>query len=410
MPWQYSWVDPAGGKEKSGKGTAASPKNNAAIVGDQWQCAWCQSKNATGKTKCAGCGLRRSVKKVAANAPSAEALAAEKHPATSQNKTRQDMDKVVALLQQAAPSPSTPPTTTAMTTTEAGSKEASISAAAGTPSTGLSKDEVNAIRGRVKSLEETLKLIPDSDDFIKAREDIQMRLDKAKSELRNTKPLGARIDASRMALQRAQQRTAQAKEATELAIQVHAKAVVEEEETSAQLTALEKEWTAQVVEEASASDTIQSLKSSLTGVMKVLAKKPGMEQISITQAQTHMDSLLRGLVACMADADKKCPADVKRRADTDWEAAWEEAVAVPRQRHRGKEPPSQADAIAAATKVAAAPPVGHRCTGKKTLFDYWKGGQAPKPAANAVPVASVTPGNTARIRSRSPHLVDESKL
>jgi len=296
----------------------------------------------------------------------------------------------------------------AATTKEAGPKETNAPAIAGTPSTGLSKDEVNAIRGRVKSLEETLKLIPDSDDFIKAREDIQMRLDKARSELRNTKPLGARIDASRMALQRAQQRTAQAKEATELAIQVHAKAVAEEEEISAQLMALEKEWTAQVVEEASASDTIQSLKSSLTGVMKVLAKKPGMEQISITQAQTHMDSLLRGLVACMADADKKCSADVKRQADTDWEAAWEEAI--PRRRHRGKEPPSQADAIAAATKAAAAPPVGHRCTGKKTLLDYWKGGQVPKPAANAVPAASATPASTARIRSRSPHLVDESNL
>ena len=406
MPWQYSWVDPAGGKEKSGKGTAASPKNNAAIVGDQWQCAWCQSKNATGKTKCAGCGLRRSAKKVAANAPSAEPLTAEKRPATSQNKTRQDMDKVVALLQQAAPSPVTPSVTSATTTTEASPKEASTSTAAGIPSTGLPKDKMNAIRGRVNSLEETLKLIPDSDDFIKAREDIQTRLDMAKSELRNARPLGARIDAARVALQKAQQRTAQAKEATELAIQIHAKAVAEEEETSAQLTTLEKEWTAQVVEEATASDTIQTLKSSLSGVIKVLAKKPGMEQISITEAQTHMDSLLRGLVACMADADKKCPADAKRRADTDWEAAWEEAVAVPRQRHRGKEPPSQADAIAAATKAVVAHPVGHRCTGKKTLLDYWKGGQAPKPAASAMPVASVAPGNTARIRSRSPHLVD----
>jgi len=320
------------------------------------------------------------------------------------------MDKVVALLQQAAPSPSTPPMTTATTTTEAGTKEINVSATAGSPSTGFSKDEVNAIRGRVKSLEETLKLLPDSDDFVNAREDIQTRLDTAKSELRNTKPLGSRIDASRMALQRAQQRTAQAKEATELAIQVHAKAVAEEEETSAQLTALEKEWTAQVVEEASASDTIQSLKSSLTGVMKVLTKKPGMEEVSITQAQAHMDSLLRGLVACMADADKKCPADVKKRADTDWEAAWEEAVAVPRHRHRGKEPPSQADAIATATKATSAPPVGHRCTGKKTLLDYWKGGQTTKPAANAVTAASVTPTSAARIRSRSPYYVDESRL
>jgi len=318
------------------------------------------------------------------------------------------MDEVVSLLQQAAPSLSTPPTTSGMTSTEAGSKEANIPAVVGTPSTCLHKDEVSAIRSRVKSLEETLRLLPESDDFIKAREDIQMRLDKAKLELRSTRPLGARIDASRMALQRAQQRTAQAKEATELAIQVHAKAVMEEEETSAQLTALEKEWTAQAVEEASASDTIQSLKLSLSGVMKVLAKKPGMEQISVTQAQTHMDSLLRGLAACIADADKKCPAEVQKQADTNWEAAWREAV--PRCRHRDKEPPSQADTIATATKAASAPPVGHRCTGKKTLLDYWNVRQAPKPAAKAVSATSVTPASSARIRSRSPYFVDESKL
>jgi len=249
------------------------------------------------------------------------------------------------------------------------------------------KEAFNAAKARVKSLEETIKILPAGPDFDAARTEMQSRLETAKRDVNKCKPLGARIDAARLALARSQQRVSQAAEAAKLAVEVHNAAISEEEELTKSLAELEKEWTESAIEDSSSDGMVLGLKTSLGTVMKSLKARPGIQEEHIAAAQEQFELLLSGIVKTIAAAEvaaSKCPIQVEistPKSKHSTEADWQAAIAT--KRHRTKEPPTTADIFRAAAKEVPQDETGsntaqngkgaHRLNGKKTLLDYWYG-------------------------------------
>jgi len=230
---------------------------------------------------------------------------------------------------------------------------------------------------------------------------MQDRLENEKRDVNKCKPLGARIDAARLALARSQQRVSQAAEAAKLAVEVHNAAVNEEEELTKSLGELEKEWTESAIEDSSSDGMVLGLKTSLGTVMKSLKARPGIQDEHIVAAQQQFEALLSGIVKTIAAAEvsaSKRPAQVEMptpRSRHSAEADWQAATAT--RRHRAKEPPTTADIFKAAAKEVPRDETGadatqsgkgaHRLNGKRTLLDYWYG-----PAAKVKEAASARAG------------------
>jgi len=212
------------------------------------------------------------------------------------------------------------------------------------------------------------------------------------------RPLGARIDAARLALARSQQRVNQAAEAAKLAVEVHNAAINEGEELTKSLAELEKEWTESAIEDSSSDGMVLGLKTSLGTVMKSLKARPGIQEDHIVAAQQQFELLLSGIVKTIAAAEVSATktGTAALRGVHDTEADWQAATAT--KRHRAKEPPTAADIFKAAAKEAPQDETSgdtaqsgkgaHRLNGKKTLFDYWYGPASKRQetvAARAVP-------------------------
>jgi len=265
------------------------------------------------------------------------------------------------------------------------------------------KEAFNAAKARVKSLEETIKILPAGPDFDAARTEMQNRLETAKRDVNKCKPLGARIDAARLALARSQQRVSQAAEAAKLAVEVHNAAINEEEELTKSLTELEKEWTESAIEDSSSDAMVLGLKTSLGTVMKSLKARPGIQAEHITAAQGQFELLLSGIVKTIAAAEvkaNKCSTLTetptqkdKHDTETDWLAA------IATKRHRTKQPPTTADILKAAAMETPQDNTGtdtvengkgaHRLNGKRgwTLLDYWYGPASKRQEATGARVA-----------------------
>jgi len=265
------------------------------------------------------------------------------------------------------------------------------------------KEAFNAARARVKSLEETIRILPAGPDFDAARAEVQARLEAAKRDANKCKPLGARIDAARLALVRSQQRVSQAVEAAKLAVEVHNAAMNEEAELTKSLAELEKEWTESAIEDSSSDGMVLGLKTSLGSVMKSLKARPGIQEEHVAAAQKQLELLLSGIVKTIAAAEVETAkrltqaetptAKDKPSAEADWLAA----IA---RRHRTKQPPTTADILKAASEEAPPGDAGtnaaesgkgaHRLNGKMTLLDYWYGPASKKQEAAVARVAPYT--------------------
>ena len=173
-----------------------------------WQCKVCGSTNHSPKT-CAVCGVRRSWADVV-QAPASPV------PASAGQATRHRLDELTSQLASlsvaAAPPPSSaapPPTPSAPPVAPAATLQEIDPAV-----------DKKAVQAKIKSLETALAAVPadepDMADMLRARIQAQRQL------IVQTKPLGARLDAARAALGRAQQRHDEATKALEAAQLLHA--------------------------------------------------------------------------------------------------------------------------------------------------------------------------------------------
>jgi len=133
---------------------------NAAVVGNNvmekpaWSCAYCQSLNPSQKTKCGQCGLRRTFKQVV-NAQQQQ-QGPVSAPVPPPAPPAQVMSPVRTLLQEAASAlaAATPPV--ASTVGSVGTKD-------------KENIDVKAVKARMASLEEALRVLPDIPQLVDQR-------------------------------------------------------------------------------------------------------------------------------------------------------------------------------------------------------------------------------------------------
>ena len=210
--WQYS--PPHGG--------AQAPPG-----GRQWTCSKCKSTNTSPKT-CATCGLKRSygdVARAAANPAhpvAAPAAHAQQNPVRSQLNT---LTESLARIHSSGVATRDAPVATLAAATARRAGETATKA---------------QLQTRIKQLEAALGALPeDIEDIAEERESIAARIASAKRELHGSKPIGARIDGARAALQRARQRQEDAAQALAAAQLLNGDATTEVADLEEQLHDLE---------------------------------------------------------------------------------------------------------------------------------------------------------------------------
>ena len=194
----------------------------------QWTCNQCKCTNTSPKT-CSTCGLKRSygdVARAAANAaapPAAPTVAAQQNTVRSQlnNLTESLANIHIDTMRSAGTTKATPEPPPARRVGEA------------TPTK-------NQLQARVKQLEAALSALPeDVEDLAAERESIAARLEGARRELRGSRPIGARIDGARAALQRSKKRQEDAAQALAAAQLLNGEAAAEVADLEEQLHDLE---------------------------------------------------------------------------------------------------------------------------------------------------------------------------
>ena len=233
-----SWVQDASGKWSwqfgSGCGEwrwpSTHPSNSQAT---EWLCNACGTVNWTPKTKCSRCGIKKSWAQVV------RSLSAEQAPPSTtstavppkQNLVRAQLDQVSASLAKMVGAP--PPVGTASVAASppvmSGPSRAEVSIL---PTSVATKAKISA---KIKSLEAAVSHLPEDPEFDPQREALATKISELKRELTDAKPIGARIDGARAALQRSQDRRADAQCALALAQKVVEAADAEVDKIAADL-------------------------------------------------------------------------------------------------------------------------------------------------------------------------------
>ena len=211
------------------------------------------------------------------------------------------------------------------------------------------------ITPQIKSLEAALAHLPDNQLFADQRQSLITKIDSLKNEISETQPIGARIDSKRAALQRAQNRQAEATRAAELAQEVVKAADAEVNEIATELEALESAL-AKAPNVSSPSsflgkapmESVDALQQHLGGVLEQLRADPRIDPGLMSLAETHSEQLLQGFRATFAAATQsqqsgEAPQPVKVRARTKRSPAPSHVVhagRLVRRRFMGKTPAS----------------------------------------------------------------------
>ena len=228
-----------------------------------WQCPFCRTNNKPKGKACQHCGLRRF------------ACAAAGQPASPAS---------------AAPSSSSAP--------------CSGGTSIGTVQPAESKSEISA---HIKHLEAALAALPDTAGCQASRSHLQQEIAASKRRITEMKPLGARIDACRGALERAEQRKRNALEQVALAQEAVMKAEKEELELKASLASLE----ALVAQESTTGNasSLTQLEEGMTAVISDMRASPTLDQNTVGNIQSQMQQLFLTLQALAAQNLQRTPPD-----------------------------------------------------------------------------------------------------
>ena len=291
MPWQ--WKSAAQAKEEETKkkkaDAAAGEKKAAAVPGDQWQCAWCNHKNPSGKSKCAACGLRRNAPRTGQSAAAPKAGAASAPPPAtapppSGNTVRDHLALVGASL--AAAGVQTNPPIPAKPAATAPDKAAA------------------AAKTRVDDLEKLLAAIPVGPDFDDVRVATSAKLETAKAALLHCKPLAVRVAAAKQQFERCTQREAEARTLADQAIAVHEESERALTKAQEEVTALEAELGATAAEPTCPTTALASLSQAAEAMLSMLGQQDGVHTEHQAQARAHMDQMLIGFRTSLDAANK----------------------------------------------------------------------------------------------------------
>ena len=269
-----------------------------------WTCGNCNATTWV-KNKCWQCGLKKSyAQAVQTAAPKITPSQAAPAPATPASKVngnpvRAKLEEVSSMLMKCAETRPMEPTEVHASTIRAPSAKA-----------GRSERQV-----KVAKLEASLAALPEDDDFEEDRARLRAHIESLKREAVDSQPIGARIDATRAVLQRAQARRSEAEQALSIATKLVSDADAEILAIEADLESLESALAHPMVGPGGAAtepdDAMQSLKGHLTSVLQHLKSDQCVDQALIVLAESHSAQLLEGFRVTLEQAAK-----AKQQGDT----------------------------------------------------------------------------------------------
>ncbi|CAK0894210.1 unnamed protein product [Prorocentrum cordatum] len=267
-------MDPSGRWHYIGPGNAQGNRGHDASVQQQsrtWQCSRCHSTNHSPKA-CSVCGLRRSYAAVAASAdPAASAPPPKPSTRAQLDQIAQSLQSTLADVQARVAAP------------RAGAPAAPPDAAA--PASAPTRPELVK---RLKRYEAALEIYKDDTaDPEHAR--LTQQISDVKAEISALKPLGAKLDGARQALQRASARREEADKALAAAALLRDTAEAEEASAKEAVAALESQ-----VSPLDNTDLMTSIQAQLHQLIGTLKSDPGVHATHIANAEKHVHDLFAG--------------------------------------------------------------------------------------------------------------------
>ena len=144
-----------------------------------------------------------------------------------------------------------------------------------------------------------LDALPAVDDNLELRTSIATKIAGKKSAITAFKPLGARIDGCRGALERALARKANAEKALGEAQAAILQADQEAVQLAQQLQQLESE-VATHGEQREQTDSIEGMTAALSTVISEMKSSPLVAPEILQETEVHMTNLLQGIITIMA--------------------------------------------------------------------------------------------------------------
>ena len=149
---------------------------------------------------------------------------------------------------------------------------------------------------RIKEIDIALSALPDKDDFKEARQHLTLQKETVKKQIIEAKPMGARMDGCKAALERAVKRRHQAVEALEAAKAAVMEADRHVTSKEAELKQLEAEARASVLSEERPKGTcLDELENSMTKVLQEMEGSGHVQEMHLKEAYGSMSKLFVGL-------------------------------------------------------------------------------------------------------------------
>ena len=244
-----------------------------------WSCNICGGWNWNTAKKCQKCGVKKSYAAVIKSGSQAEALP----------KPEGKIEELVSLLKAA----------TAPQKSNDGFQQQIITACPGEDASSMDPNCRAEYSAQIKAVESALEQLPDTEVFSVARGTLMSQREELKKKIMNAKPLAARIEGCRGALERAQRRRQIALEALQLA-----QAAFKEADEAAilketELTNMEAEYLSIAQQKLTADpdkeNCLGALQKNMTRVLQEMEAGGTVDQSLITGAYTQMSCLFQGL-------------------------------------------------------------------------------------------------------------------
>ena len=176
------------------------------------------------------------------------------------------------------------------------------------PSEARNKSEYST---QIKAIEAALEQLPDTAIFSESRAILMAQREDLKKKITSSKPLAARIESCRGAMERAQHRRQTALEALQLAQATFKEADQNACMKEGELKAMEAEYlaTAQkhLVVESQDETCLDALQNNMTRVLQEMESGGKVDQSLLSGAYTQMASLFQGLTAISEQCKQQPP-------------------------------------------------------------------------------------------------------
>ena len=169
------------------------------------------------------------------------------------------------------------------------------------------------ISNQIKVLEAALLQLPDTVAFERARKQLSDDVAEAKRKIIDLKPVGARMDACKEAIERATQRRMQARETLRLASEAVDSSEAEVARLGQELAGLEKAVAQEQDASSKANNSLEQLESGMTAVITDMSGSR-VDPSIIAQAKGQMQLLFESLKKVSASCAASAAAEAQQQA------------------------------------------------------------------------------------------------